>query len=157
MSLQIVSNREIGMDRALVVPENQNSTRRMRRIVAGLSAEAWAARLPNGWSVPVTLAHLAFWDQRVLHVIQVAQANGALSAPYLDGQLNDILTPILSAISPEAAGELALRTAEALDSALEACSEDLYTRLLEHNPRFVQRHLHRNHHLDAVELATQSV
>lgn len=138
-----------------VFQENRQATQRLMDLVDGLSEEDWNVRLPNDWPVHVVFGHLAFWDQRVLQVVAETRIDGVYSAAYLNAQVNDILTPILAAIAPHEAGRLAIRTATELDEVLEGCSEDLLAQVEGFNPRFVQRHLHRNHHLDAVVRALQ--
>ena len=49
---------------------NRAQTTRMRKLVAGLDAFALAVRLPNGWTVAVALAHIAFWDRQRLCLLR---------------------------------------------------------------------------------------
>ncbi|EKD88811.1 MAG: hypothetical protein ACD_34C00327G0002, partial [uncultured bacterium] len=43
---------------------NRDSTIRMKALLQDLSDQQLLSVMPNGWSVSVTLAHLAFWDNR---------------------------------------------------------------------------------------------
>ena len=45
---------------------NRVQTERLRKLVGRLDAGMLAVRLPNGWTVAVALAHLAFWDRQRL-------------------------------------------------------------------------------------------
>jgi hypothetical protein len=45
---------------------NRVQTERLRKLVGRLDAEMLAIRLPNGWTVAVALAHIAFWDRQRL-------------------------------------------------------------------------------------------
>ena len=139
------------MDIQAIFQANRKSTERMRGIIQGLSKEKMTLTLSNNWPVFVSLAHLAFWDQRVIHVIELAKKNNVLAAPLFDDQLNDILTPILYAIPPEAAINLAVNTANSLDLMLEECPKEIINEMMKVNNRLVERSLHRNNHLDAIE------
>ena len=99
----------------------------------------------------MTLTHLAFWDQRVIHVIELGEKSRPILAPFFDNQINDILAPFLSAIPPKKAARMAIQIAKTLDQKLENCSPDFIDELLALNNRLVQRSLHRNDHLDDIE------
>lgn len=130
---------------------NRASTARLKLLVKGLSDLQLNNVLPNGWTISVTLAHLAFWDQRVSRVIERAQIEGKVIRTELDIQLNDIIEPFLRAIPPAETVRLALESAEKLDQQLEACSTEMIAQLEAESPRWVDRSLHRNDHLDEIE------
>jgi hypothetical protein len=150
-SVTCLSQRKDRMDLQNIFQANRTSTERLKNIVLRLSKDELNQTLKNGWPVYVTLAHLAFWDMRVIHVIEMANKNHTVVAPGFDIQLNDILTPLLRIIPPEAAVELCIKTAGALDVMLEACSKELINELIKVNPRLIDRSLHRNSHLDSME------
>ena len=130
---------------------NRRSTERMRQIVDCLSETELSQSLRNDWTIAVTLAHLAFWDQRVIYVIELARKNNALQLPHFDDPLNDILAPLLSAIPPVEAARLAISKAETLDGMLEKCAQEFLEEMMKVNNRLVERALHRNDHLDDIE------
>lgn len=132
---------------------NRESTERMRKMINQLSEEELSKSIGSDWTISITLAHLALWDQRVIFVIESAKKNNKLHAPYYDYQLNDILTPILSAIPVREAARMAITTAEKLDDDLEQCSTQLVEELKEVNERLIDRSIHRNLHLDEIENA----
>jgi hypothetical protein len=139
------------MDFQPVFQANRVATQRMQQIVRRLSEKDLSQSRGNDWTIAVTLAHLAFWDQRVIHVIQSARKNHGLQVPYFDDQLNDILAPVFSIILPTEAAAFAIRTAGALDCLLEETSPDLLEEMIKLNNRLVERSLHRNGHLDDIE------
>ena len=47
---------------------NQTQRERLRALVRRLDAGRLAVRLPNGWTVAGTLAHMALWDRQRLLV-----------------------------------------------------------------------------------------
>ena len=134
---------------------NRESTERMRTIINRLSDAELSKRVGSDWTISITLAHLALWDQRVRFVIESAKQNNKLHAPYYDYQLNDILTPILRAIPVREAASLAIATAEKLDDDLEQCSTRLVEEMQEVNERLIDRSIDRNLHLDEIENAIQ--
>jgi hypothetical protein len=139
------------MNTKIIFQSNRKSTERMRQIIHGLSEKGLSHTTGNHWTIAVTLAHLAFWDQRVIHVIETAKKNNELNAPLFDDQLNDILTPILGAIPPADSARMAIRTVETLDQLLEECPAGIIDQMMATNPRLVDRSLHRNDHLDEIE------
>ena len=132
---------------------NRESRERMRTIIHRLSDEELSKSIGSDWTISITLAHLALWDQRVIFVIETAKKNNKLHAPYYDYQLNDILTPILRAIPVREAARMAITTAEKLDDDLEQCSTQLIEEMKEVNERLIDRSIHRNLHLDEIENA----
>jgi len=144
------------MNNKSIFQSNRRSTERMRQIIHSLSEKELSQTIANNWTISITLAHLAFWDQRVIHVIELAKKNNVLNAPLFDDQLNDILTPILGAISPPEAVRMAINIADALDEMLEECSPEFIEQLLKKNNRLVERSLHRNNHLDEIESMVKS-
>ena len=139
------------MNTTLIFQANRESTIRMKQLIHLLSDEQLKFVLPNSWTVSVTLAHLAFWDQRVIRVIEMATRDGQVIRTELDIQLNDIIEPFLRAIPPAEVAKLALTSAKRLDQMLETCSPEMIDQLEKESPRWVDRSLHRNSHLDDIE------
>ena len=130
---------------------NRASLRHVRELCEGRSADELAGLLPNGWTVAVTLAHLAFWDQKVIYALERTLAEMQVCAFVFDDSLNDILAPLLAAIPPRAALDLALQTGERLDDMLESCPSELLQAFYDANPRWVNRSLHREGHLADIQ------
>jgi hypothetical protein len=101
--------------------------------------------------VAITLAHMAFWDRRALHVLDLTEQNGKLTSPAIDVSLNDFIAPLLAAIPPREAGRLAVEAAKAVDRRLENFPEELLEKVYKVKKRTVVRALHRNEHLDAID------
>jgi len=139
------------MDTTQIFKSNRESTIRMKKLIQRLSDGQLASVLPNGWTVAVTLAHVAFWDQRVSHVIEMAKKEGRVIRTELDVQLNDIIEPFLRAIPVREAANLTLSSADTIDQLLEECSPETIAQLEKESPRWVDRSLHRNSHLDDID------
>ncbi len=137
---------------------NRASTNRIRGLVAGLSDQDLLRPVSQNWTIATVLAHLAFWDRRVMFILDATERDGKLVAPEIDIVVNDIALPLWSAIPPRVAAQLALETAEALDASLESFTPGLLNEICAHNKRWVVCSLHRNEHLDKVdaELKRQS-
>jgi hypothetical protein len=132
---------------------NRAATERMRRLVARLSDAELHHEVGEHWTVSIALAHLAFWDRRVLLALDRTAREGRLFTPDIDLIVNDIVLPLFTAIPPRKAAQLAVDTADALDKRLETLPEPLLERLFQYNRRWVIRALHRNGHLDDVDAA----
>jgi hypothetical protein len=135
---------------------NRASTERMRRLVKRLSDAEMQRPVGEDWTVAIALAHLAFWDRRVLLAVERTGRDGKLFTPDIDLIVNDMLLPFFAAIPAQQAARLAVDTADTLDKRLEALPEPLLEQLLGHNRRWLIRAMHRSEHLDEVEAALGS-
>lgn len=132
---------------------NRAATERLRRLVNGLSDEQLRQPVGEHWTVGICLAHLAFWDRRVMYVMEMTRKEGKAFTPNIDILVNDLSLPLWAAIPPREAARLALETADACDKQLEAFPEDLLELMYNNRQRDVVRALHRNAHLDEVDAA----
>ena len=137
--------------------EDIRSTQRMEKLVAGLSDADLRLDLGNGWSVTTALGLLAFWDREQ----RLNLAAWQQGTPPADGDdsVNETLGPILSALEPRAAIELALAAAGKLDQASEATSDELRHAIRSSEHDYVLRRArHRDEHVGQIEraLATRS-
>jgi hypothetical protein len=140
------------MDRSFV-QENRDSSARLRRLAMSLTDEQ--LRMPTGstWTVYSTFAHIAFWDLRVIQLLEKTERRGELVAPEIDVAANDIANTLFLAIPPRLAAQIAFQTAETLDEMLENFPQKLLQRVHSRHKRWVFRALHRNEHLDHIEAA----
>ena len=137
--------------------ENTASRRRLETLVRRLSDADLALSTPYGWTVAALLAHLAFWDQRVLALLRRWKAQGVDSSPIDADAVNEALKPLCLAMHPRTAVELCLSSAEAVDAELETITSDLVEEIQEqtqatHTQFRFSRALHRNDHLNHIEL-----
>ena len=143
------------LDRSFV-QLNRASTERIRRLAQRLSDDEMQHPVGEGWTVVVTLIHLAFWDRRVMFALEMSEKSGNLVTPQIELLVNDLSLPLWAAVPPREARRLALETADALDKRLEAFPEPLLQQLFEYNKRWVVRAMHRGEHLDEVDLALKA-
>ncbi|MFN8487554.1 MAG: maleylpyruvate isomerase N-terminal domain-containing protein [Caldilineaceae bacterium] len=135
------------------IEQNRAATQRIRTLVDRLSDQEMQQPVGEHWTVAIALAHLAFWDRRVLLGLDRVERDGVSSIPQIDISVNDLSLPLWKAIPPRAAAQIAIETAAALDTRLEDYPPALLDKLYAHNHRWVVRALHRNEHLDEVEAA----
>jgi hypothetical protein len=131
---------------------NRAQTERLRKLVGRLDASMLAVRLPNGWTVAVALAHIAFWDRQRLCLMQRWAAGNWCNGGY-DGDLfNEVLQPFLEAIPPDRAAEIALKSAEEVDAFLLTVPNEIVDMALARPDRpNLDRGSHREGHLDQIE------
>jgi hypothetical protein len=140
------------LDRSFV-ERNRAATNRIRALAARSTDEELQHPLGEHWTVAIALAHLAFWDRRVLFILDATEREGKLSAAQIDVVTNDIALPFLAAIPPRQAARLAIEIAEALDNRLEHFPPTPLEQVNALNARWIVRALHRNDHLDEIDAA----
>lgn len=132
---------------------NRASTKRIRDLAARLTDKEMLHPVGEHWTVAIALAHLAFWDLRVMRILEMTEREGRVFDLEIDLAVNDLSLPLWGAIPPREAARIAIETAEALDARLEGLPAELLERIGTHNQRWVLRALHRNEHLDEVDAA----
>jgi hypothetical protein len=143
----------MSIDRGYVA-KNDTERARLKALVARASDADLAKPMPAGWTVAGVLGHLAFWDQRILTLLD-AWERGV--TPPLENAadvdwINDAGKPLLLALPPRKAAEVAVAIAEAVDRKVAALPDDLITRnVAAGSPLNLVRAEHRKEHLDEVE------
>jgi len=146
------------MDRPYV-SQNNHERARLRALVDRLSDQDLARPLEAGWTIAAVLAHLAFWDQRILTLIERWEKDGLRSLPRsIDGKdvdwINDSAKALCLALAPREAARLAVTTADAVDRRVEALSEQhVAANAAAGNPISLFRSEHRREHIDEIEHA----
>ncbi|MBI3456506.1 MAG: DinB family protein [Candidatus Rokubacteria bacterium] len=148
----------MAVDRSYIADNNAQRAR-LRALVDRLSDQDLARPLSAGWTVAGVLAHLAFWDQRVLVLLEHWGRSGPGATPprmHPDDVdwINDAGKALCLALPPGAAARLAVTTADAVDQKVAALSDDLVTaNAAAGNPINLGRAQHRREHLDEIERA----
>ncbi len=143
------------LDRSFV-ERNRASTERMRNLAGRLTDAEMQHPVGEHWTVAIVYAHLAWWDRRVMYVLDMTERNGRLFVPEIDIFVNDLSLPLWAAVPPRAAAEIAIAEAEKLDRRLEDYPPALLEEIFDYNPRWVLRAMHRGEHLDEAEAALAS-
>jgi hypothetical protein len=142
----------MALDRSFIA-RNRASTERLRALAARLDDTELQHPVGEHWTVAITLAHIAFWERRVMHILDTAERDGQPSPPEIDVVVNDLSLPLWAAIPPREAARIAIESAQALDKRLEDFPQALLEKIYDLNERWVVRSLHRDEHLDEVEAA----
>lgn len=145
-------------DRSYVVG-NTRERERMRALIEGLDDDALAAPVNEHWTVAGVLGHIAYWDIRVLVLAEKVDRG----EPWAPGDadpagdwLNDSTRPLIHAIRPRDAAELALRVAEQTDAMVARLPIDRMHPFDPDSPISADRADHRAEHLDEIEAALQA-
>ena len=127
----------------------------MRALIGSLSDAQLGMSVNEYWTVAGVLAHIAFWDGRALFLA------GKLSRgePYTPSDaepedvdwINDSSRPLIHAIAPRLAADVALQVAEETDAAVASLSTELLKNLDANSPLNPVRANHRGEHLDEIE------
>lgn len=138
------------------VQENSSARYRLETFVRNLSDEDLGRTNPDGWTVAALLAHLAFWDNRVVVLLRRWKAAGVDESPVDPDMINNALQPLCLAIEPRTAVQLCLSSAAAADAEVETVTAELLTEI-EASPTFfrLNRSHHRNDHLNEIERLLQ--
>lgn len=136
--------------------QNAESRRRLEKLVQGLSEQDLARSTDYGWTVAALLAHLAFWDQRMIVILRRWLDEGFDPSPIDARAVNDSLRVVCHALDPRTAVQLSISYAQAVDAELDTLTPDLVRQLEEHaaatETQFrMNRSLHRDGHLDDIE------
>ena len=138
------------------VEANARERERLRALVESLDDEALTFPVNEYWTVAGVLGHMAYWDIRVLVLAEKIDRG----EPWVPGDaepdgdwLNDSTRPLIHAIAPRVAAELALQTAERCDALVAEMPMDRWLPQDPTSPIWPGRSDHRAEHLDEIEAA----
>ena len=141
------------------IETNTRERERLRTLVEGMSDEDLMAPVNEYWTVAGVLGHMAYWDIRVL-VLAEKIDRGEPWAPgdaEPDGDwLNDSTRPLIHAIPPRVAAELALQTAERCDALVAELPLNRMWPGDPDSPINAGRWEHRAEHLDEIEASLKA-
>src|SRR5689334_5363234 len=101
----------MAVDRSFV-ELNRASTERIRALANRLTDAEMQRPVGQHWTPAIVLAHIAFWDRRVMYVLDMTERDGKLFIPEIDIFVNDLSLPLWAAIPPREAARIAIETAE---------------------------------------------
>ncbi|MBA3738446.1 MAG: maleylpyruvate isomerase N-terminal domain-containing protein [Actinobacteria bacterium] len=151
----------MSVDRGYVA-QNEEQLTRMRNLVDTLSDEELAAPMEAGWTVASVLGHLAFWDYRIVALVDRWGSDGEGTQPDAPGSydeeavdwINDAGKPLLRAMPPRVAAQAAVDAAGEADRRVADLSDDLWA-TNERTGNYINplRADHRREHLDEIDQA----
>jgi hypothetical protein len=146
----------IGMDRSYV-GDNARELERLRALVSKLSDRDLGSMVNEDWTVAGVLGHMAFWDGCALFLAGKLLRGELFTSSDTEPEdvdwINDSMRPLIHAIAPRQAAEVALRIAGETDQFVASLSPDLVSRLDANGPLNPVRADHRGEHLDEIEAA----
>ncbi len=141
------------LDRGYIA-ENEAALRRLRRLVERLGDAELVRPLADGWTVAAALAHVAFWDQRILFLLdrwERGEPPRSIDPASVDW-INEAAKPLCLALAPRPAARLVVATAEAVDRRLARLTDaQLRENAAAGEPILLVRARHRAAHLDEIE------
>jgi hypothetical protein len=136
------------------ISENAAAREQLAALANRLSDQQLGHPLEAGWTVSAALAHLAFWDQRALLLIEKWKKEGVGPSPIDVDIVNEVVRGLCLAIPPRAAADLALSAATAIDQAIEHLSPEMVKDLETIGTTVrLDRARHRRLHLDQIKTA----
>ncbi|HET7685608.1 MAG TPA: DinB family protein [Candidatus Limnocylindria bacterium] len=138
------------------VAANNHQRERLRALVERLDDDALRVPVNEYWTVAGVLGHIAYWDIRVLVLAEKIERGEPWAAGDAEPEgdwLNDTTRPLIHAIPPRDAAQLALRTAEKTDALVARLPLDRMWPGDPDSPINAARSEHRGEHLDEIESA----
>jgi hypothetical protein len=139
------------------VEENTRERERLRALVTRLGDDELRSPVDERWTVAGVLGHIAFWDARVLALADKLDRGVPFSPSDAEPEdvdwINDAARPLIHAIPPREAAELALRLAEETDRRVASLQPDRMYPTDADSPLNPLRAAHRGEHLDQIEAA----
>jgi DinB superfamily len=139
------------------IEENDRERERLRALVDTLDEDTLLAPVNEHWTVAAVFGHIAFWDARMLALIDKLDRGESFSSSDTEPEdvdwINDATRPLIHAIPPREAARLALELAEATDARVAAMPADRFWPRDPTSPLYPVRASHRGEHLDEVEAA----
>ena len=138
------------------IAANTRQRERLRALVERLDDDALKAQVNEYWTVAGVLGHMAYWDIRVLVLAEKIDRGEPWAAGDAEPEgdwLNDSTRPLIHAIAPREAAQLALRIAEETDVLVARLPLDRMWPGEADSPINPARGEHRGEHLDEIEAA----
>lgn len=134
------------------VVANDSERARLGALLARLSDEDLARRLPNGLTIATVLVHLAFWDEYGLSTLRGWRDSGFVDSHTDFEAINSAVVALAAAIPDRAVVEMVRAAADAVDREAEAVSPEL-AEVIQSNGklRTLERAQHRRIHLGQIE------
>jgi len=146
-------------DERSYIAANARERERLRTLVERLDDGALTAPVNDYWTVAGVLGHIAYWDIRVLVLAEKIAGGEPWAAGDAEPEgdwLNDTTRPLIHAIPPREAAQLALRIAEQCDALVAKLPVDRMWPGDPESPINAGRWEHRAEHLDEVEAALRA-
>jgi uncharacterized damage-inducible protein DinB len=139
------------------VEQNARERERLRALIAGLGDDELRTPVNEYWTVAQVLGHIAFWDAAALARAEKLERGESFSSSDTEPDdvdwINDASRPLIHAIAPRDAAEVALRLAEETDGRVASIDPHRMYPNDPTSPLNALRATHRAEHLDEIEAA----
>jgi len=142
------------------IERNTRERERLSALVKRLSDDDLRRKVNESWTIAAVLGHVAFWDARQLYLVDKLERGlpftEAEVEPHPPDWINDSTRPLIDALAPRAAADLALRVAEEIDGKIASLSPQQAAHTWPADPKSLinpLRAAHRGEHLDEIEAA----
>jgi hypothetical protein len=134
------------------IVDNKVEREHLIRLANRLAESQLMHPMPAGWTVAAVLAHLAFWDQRGLVLLEKWADEGIGPSPIDTDAVNEVTRILCLGIPPRAAAQLAIDCAARIDAAIEQLSPQFAADVMEKGKTVrLNRADHRRTHLGEIE------
>ena len=134
------------------IDDNKVEREHLIRFSTQLTESQLLHPMPAGWTVAAVLAHLAFWDQRGLVLLEKWAAEGIGPSPIDTDVVNEVTRILCLAIPPRAAVQLTIDCAARIDAAIEQLPAQFAADVMEKGKTVrLNRADHRRTHLGEIE------
>ena len=137
-----------------IIKDNARENAHLRQLVEGLLDEDLHLPMEAGWTVSAVLAHLAFWDQRAVTLIDKWKVEGVGPSATDTDVVNEATRPLCLAIPPRQAATLAITLADELDKLIAGLAHEMVEAIqVKGTTVKLRRADHRRTHLREIEKA----
>ena len=134
------------------IEDNARENNHLKKLVEGLSEDDLRTPMEAGWTVSAVLAHLAFWDQRAITLIEKWEQEGVSGSEIDVDVVNEVTRRLCLAIPPRKAVELAITIADELDQLIADLNPNMVDAILTKGTTVkLNRADHRRAHLGEIE------
>ena len=137
--------------------ENEAQRERLAALVGDLGDADLERSLGGGWTVAMSLAHLAFWDRRATLLLdhwERGESPPADEPGWYSDLLNETLLVQWRALPPRETARLALEAAAGVDRKIETLDAAVAAAISERGESWrLQRSTHRREHIEQIERA----
>ena len=137
------------------IEQNTRERERLRALVERLDEDHLRLPVNEHWTVAGVLGHIAFWDARMLALMDKLERGVPFAPTDTEPEdvdwINDASRPLIHAVPPLELARLALRIAEETDARVATVPLDRLWPRDPDSPLYAVRADHRGEHLDDVE------
>jgi hypothetical protein len=135
-----------------IIEDNARENEHLKKLVGRITDKDMDVPLEAGWTVSALLAHLAFWDLRVITLIGKWENEGVGPSPIDTDVVNEATRSLCLAIPPRTAAELAVAVADRVDEVIANLTPEMAQAILTEGTKVkLSRADHRRTHLGAIE------